>query len=54
MATVLGFIGGKMIADQLGYHVSTTVSLAVVAALLGGGTAASLLIPEDATAADDV
>ena len=43
---VLGFIGSKMIADYFGYELSTELSLGVVATLLGGGVAASLLLPE--------
>lgn len=48
---VLAFIGGKMIADQLGFHISTTTSLEVVAACLATGTAASLLLPKPEEAA---
>jgi predicted tellurium resistance membrane protein TerC len=46
VAVVLAFIGGKMVADQLGYHASTTASLEVVAACLATGTVASLLLPK--------
>lgn len=46
VALVLGFIGSKMIADFGGYHVSTAVSLGVVAALLVGGVGASYLLPQ--------
>ncbi|KAK9859357.1 hypothetical protein WJX84_000815 [Apatococcus fuscideae] len=46
VALVLGFIGSKMIADYFGYELSTELSLGVVATLLGGGVAASLLLPE--------
>ena len=42
---VLGFIGSKMIAGFAGYELSTELSLGVVAILLGGGVAASLLLP---------
>lgn len=48
VAVVLGFIGGKMVLDQVpgGFHVSTEVSLAVVVSALSIGVGASLLIPE--------
>lgn len=47
VAVVLGFIGSKMVADFFGYHVSTEVSLGVVATLLGGGLFLSLRYPKD-------
>ncbi len=43
---VLGFIGSKMVGDFFGYKISTELSLGVVATLLGGGVAASFLLPE--------
>jgi len=47
VALVLGFIGGKMIAEFGGVEVSTEASLAVVAFFLGGGVGASLILKED-------
>jgi predicted tellurium resistance membrane protein TerC len=46
VSLVLGFIGGKMIADFGGYHISTGVSLAVVAGALAGGVGLSLALPD--------
>jgi predicted tellurium resistance membrane protein TerC len=47
VALVLAFIGAKMIgAEALGVDVSTGASLLAVGATLGGGVAASLLLPE--------
>jgi TerC family integral membrane protein len=46
VAVVLGFIGTKMLADFGGVHVPTSVSLTIVAATLGAGVAASMLLPE--------
>ena len=46
MWQVLGFIGSKMVGDFFGYKISTELSLGVVATLLGGGVAASFLLPE--------
>jgi len=43
VAVVLGFIGAKLIAEYLGYTISTESSLAVVVTVLGIGVAASLL-----------
>ncbi|KAL4560560.1 hypothetical protein LXL04_032713 [Taraxacum kok-saghyz] len=40
---VLGFIGGKMILDFFGYHVSTEVSLGCVATTLSAGVLLSIL-----------
>uniref|UniRef100_A0A1D1ZIB7 Putative membrane protein STKORF319 n=2 Tax=Anthurium amnicola TaxID=1678845 RepID=A0A1D1ZIB7_9ARAE len=37
IGVVLGFIGSKMILDFFGYHVSTDVSLGIVATTLGSG-----------------
>jgi predicted tellurium resistance membrane protein TerC len=42
VAVVLGFIGSKMVAEYLGVHVPTEVSLGVVASLLSTGVGASL------------
>jgi predicted tellurium resistance membrane protein TerC len=47
VAVVLAFIGGKMIAEFAGVEVPTDVSLLVVGVVLGGGVAASLLLPDD-------
>ena len=46
VAVVLGFIGVKMLLGFADIEISTGVSLSVVALLLGGGVAASLLFPE--------
>jgi len=43
VAVVLGFIGAKLIAEYLGYTISTESSLAVVVTVLGIGVATSLL-----------
>jgi predicted tellurium resistance membrane protein TerC len=43
VALVLGFIGGKMIAEYFEYIVPTNVALAVVATLLGTGVGLSVL-----------
>jgi predicted tellurium resistance membrane protein TerC len=42
VALVLGFIGGKMIAEFFGYEVPTAAALGVVATLLSGGVGASV------------
>lgn len=42
VSVVLGFIGGKMIAEYFGYNVPTEAALTVVASLLGTGVAASV------------
>ncbi|GAA0153528.1 hypothetical protein LIER_11744 [Lithospermum erythrorhizon] len=47
IAIVLGFIGSKMILDFFGYHISTEVSLGVVASCLSGGVLLSLLKKSD-------
>ncbi|XP_078430005.1 integral membrane TerC family protein [Wolffia australiana] len=44
---VLGFIGSKMILDFFGYHVSTEVSLGVVAATIGSGMVLSFVKKSD-------
>lgn len=46
VAVVLGFIGLKMLAEFADIHIPTDVSLLVVAALLGTGVGASLLLPD--------
>ena len=46
VAVVLGFVGGKILAEFAGYHVSTEASLGVVAGALTLGVVASLLSPE--------
>ena len=43
VALVLGFIGSKMILEFNGFEISTQLSLAVVASLLGGGVGLSVL-----------
>lgn len=45
VATVLGFIGCKMLAGLGGYEVSTNASLTFVGVVLGTGIAASMLFP---------
>jgi TerC family integral membrane protein len=47
VALVLGFIGVKMLAEFADVKVPTDVSLLVVGLMLGGGVAASMLLPED-------
>ncbi|XP_026426994.1 thylakoid membrane protein TERC, chloroplastic-like isoform X1 [Papaver somniferum] len=47
IATVLGFIGCKMISDFFGFHVSTEVSLGFVATCLSAGVALSLMKRSD-------
>lgn len=46
VALVLGFIGAKMLLGFADLEVPTDVSLLVVGLVLGGGVAASLLLPE--------
>ena len=43
VAVVLGFIGGKLIAEYFGMVISTELSLGVVVTMLGAGVAASLI-----------
>lgn len=47
VALVLGFIGVKMLLEFADINVPTDVSLLVVGLTLGGGVAASMLLPED-------
>ncbi|XP_052172637.1 thylakoid membrane protein TERC, chloroplastic isoform X2 [Diospyros lotus] len=47
IGVVLGFIGLKMILDFFGYHVSTEVSLGVVATTLSSGVLLSLMTKSD-------
>ncbi|MGK3734226.1 MAG: putative tellurium resistance membrane protein TerC [Bacillariaceae sp.] len=47
VAVVLGFIGGKLIAEYFGYTISTEFSLGVVVTMLGIGVSASLLDKSD-------
>lgn len=47
VSLVLGFIGAKMVADFGGYHISTGVSLAVVASALAAGVGLSLALPDE-------
>lgn len=42
VAVVLGFIGSKMIFEFYGLEISTQLSLAVVASVLGGGIGLSV------------
>jgi predicted tellurium resistance membrane protein TerC len=42
VAVVLGFIGGKMVAEYLGYHIPTEVALSVVTSMLATGVGASV------------
>ena len=50
VALVLGFVGGKLVAEYFGVEVSTMMSLAVVFSTLGAGIGASILLkPEDET-----
>lgn len=43
VAVVLGFIGGKMIAEYFGYELPTELSVGVVITMLGTGVLASVL-----------
>lgn len=43
VALVLGFIGGKMIAEYMGYIIPTSIALAVVGTLLSAGVGLSVL-----------
>lgn len=43
VALVLGFIGGKMIAEYLDYIIPTNVALLVVATVLSAGVGLSVL-----------
>ncbi|KAG0580622.1 hypothetical protein M758_4G190500 [Ceratodon purpureus] len=45
VAAVLGFIGSKMVAEYFGFHISTELSLGVVAMCLGLGVGLSILAP---------
>lgn len=54
VAVVLGFIGGKLIAEYFGVHISTELSLGVVVTMLGGGVTASILDKSDDEDAIDV
>lgn len=47
VAVILLFIGTKLTGEYFGYCIPTDTSLGVVATLLGGGVAASLLDDED-------
>ncbi len=53
LSAVLVFVGTKMLAVDV-YKIPITASLAVVALLIGGAVAASLLFPKAATAHDPV
>ena len=46
VALVLAFIGAKMLLEFADVKVPTDVSLLVVGLMLGGGVAASMLLPE--------
>ncbi len=54
VAVVLGFIGGKLIAEYFGVHISTELSLGVVVTMLGGGVAASVLDKEESSDEDAI
>mmetsp|Transcript_3567 Transcript_3567/g.8144 ORF Transcript_3567/g.8144 Transcript_3567/m.8144 type:complete len:407 (-) Transcript_3567:147-1367(-) len=54
VAVVLGFIGGKLIAEYFGVIISTELSLGVVVTMLGGGVAASLLDKEESDEEDAI
>jgi predicted tellurium resistance membrane protein TerC len=43
VALVLGFIGGKMIAEYFGYIIPTSIALGVVGTLLSAGVGLSVL-----------
>lgn len=47
LSAVLAWIGFKLIAAPLGYHVPVGISLGVLAILLGGGIVVSLAYPRD-------
>lgn len=53
VAVVLGFIGGKLIAEYFGFNISTEVSLGVVVTMLGGGVAASVLDKDESSIEED-
>ena len=53
VAVVLGFIGGKLIAEYFGFNISTEVSLGVVDTMLGGGVAASVLDKDESSIEED-
>lgn len=42
VAVVLGFIGSKMVAEYLGFHIPTEAALGVVTSLLATGVGASV------------
>lgn len=52
VAIVLGFIGVKMLLQFAGLVIPIDASLLVVAAVLGGGVGASILLPEETDAAE--
>jgi len=54
VAVVLGFIGGKLIAEYCGVVISTEFSLGVVVTMLGAGVAASILDKDDSTEDDAI
>jgi len=54
VAVVLGFIGGKLIAEYFGVAISTELSLGVVITMLGAGVAASILDKEDSIEEDAI
>jgi predicted tellurium resistance membrane protein TerC len=47
VAIVLGFIGGKMIAEYCGYDIPTNLALGVVMTTLGSGIGLSVLEKQD-------
>eukprot|EP01023_Acetabularia_acetabulum_P004688 TRINITY_DN119_c0_g1_i1.p2 TRINITY_DN119_c0_g1~~TRINITY_DN119_c0_g1_i1.p2 ORF type:complete len:360 (-),score=62.48 TRINITY_DN119_c0_g1_i1:294-1373(-) len=52
VAAVLGFIGLKLLLDFVDIHITTEVSLVVVALTLAGGVAASYLLPDEESKAE--
>lgn len=54
VAVVLGFIGGKLIAEYFGINISTELSLGVVVTMLGGGVFASIRDKEESSEGDAI
>ena len=54
VAVVLGFIGGKLIAEYFGVCISTEVSLGVVVTMLGLGVTASVLDKDESVEEDAI
>lgn len=53
VGAVLGFIGSKMVIEYFGFHISTELSLGVVAITLGLGVGLSILAPSKDEEEDD-